>query len=174
MWHDTLDFTWFHFLLFLAASAALYLPWWLAGWLFWIYNIPKQIRTNLPDQPTRHASLTHLTYLSTHLTFPPTWPNHLPDLLTSQPPTYITTHNKQITSLNPQITSSSLQINFNSCCELRALQTKPTRPTYLPDLPTWPTYLPTKDIFYNSDTKWQFRNSCTVFHTVFCSYRENK
>ena len=59
---------------------------WLTYWLFLIYNHLDQTRPKLPDQPTRHTSLTHLTNLPIHMNVPPTWPTHKSDSPVTHPP----------------------------------------------------------------------------------------
>ena len=65
----------YFFMHFLAARAALYLPCWLTDsltdWLFWIQSpLDQTYLTFLPDPPE----------LPTHLTFSPIYPTHPPDL----------------------------------------------------------------------------------------------
>ena len=80
----------YFFMHFLAARAALFLPCWLThsltDWLFWIQlQTFDQTIPNLLDISMRPTFLTHLKYLATWHTHPPEPPTHL-----SYPPNWFT------------------------------------------------------------------------------------
>ena len=131
-WHhnNELSFLSLLFLLFkkifLAVPAALYLPWLLTD-----YSGCTTFKTK-PDQ-TYLTNLPDIIPWPTWPTYPPTWPYHPPNLPTNM--IYLSPtrpYNLPVPTDNlpkPTDTLPTPQITFHSCFELRAFQTKPTRPT---------------------------------------------